>query len=262
VRFDLTPSVLEPPREYQSSFHNYNDDDTPSDDDDDDDRHSTASGQARRPLLTDIEAPSITLANRTAGDDVHDWAEEERRRPKSGLQSAFMNMANSIIGAGIIGQPYAMRQAGLLTGLTLLVGLTIVVDWTIRLIVLNSKLSGTGSFQSTVQHCFGKPGLIAISLAQWLFAFGGQVGFGIIIGDSMPHVFRAVWPGLEEMPVMRLLANRRVVIVIFVLGISFPLTLYRDVAKVGSPYPLSLPPPPSPAPSAPSLPVRVYGDAY
>jgi sodium-coupled neutral amino acid transporter 11 len=71
-------------------------------------------------------------------------------------------------GAGIIGQPYAFRQAGLVTGTLLLIGLTITVDWTIRLIVINSKLSGTDSFQATVEHCFGKSGLVAISLAQWL----------------------------------------------------------------------------------------------
>lgn len=70
-------------------------------------------------------------------------------------------------GAGIIGQPYAFRQAGLLTGIVLLVSLTIAVDWTICLIVINSKLSGTDSFQSTVQRCFGQPGLVAISVAQW-----------------------------------------------------------------------------------------------
>lgn len=70
-------------------------------------------------------------------------------------------------GAGIIGQPYALKQAGLLTGIALLVSLTGVVDWTIQLIVVNSKLSGADSFQGTVEHCFGRPGLIAISVAQW-----------------------------------------------------------------------------------------------
>jgi sodium-coupled neutral amino acid transporter 11 len=70
-------------------------------------------------------------------------------------------------GAGIIGQPYALRQAGLFTGVALLVGLTTLVDWTIQLIVINSKLSGADSFQGTVEFCFGRSGLIAISLAQW-----------------------------------------------------------------------------------------------
>ena len=189
------------------------------------------------PLLTDIEAPSVTLAASpwgSGGDeyDVHEWAERERSRPKSGLRSAFMNMANSIIGAGIIGQPYAFRQAGLLTGIILLVGLTVTVDWTIRLIVINSKLSGSNSFQGTVQHCFGRTGLIAISVAQWAFAFGGMVAFGIIVGDTIPHVLAAVLPGLRNTPVLSLLVDRRAVIVIFILGVSYPLSLYRDIAKV------------------------------
>lgn len=187
---------------------------------------------ARRPLLTDIEAPSVTLANSLSGDDAHTWAERERVRPKSGMRSAFMNMANSIIGAGIIGQPYAFKDAGLVAGIVLLVGLTIVVDWTIRLIVINSKLSGANSFQGTVEHCFGKSGLIAISVAQWAFAFGGMVAFGVIVGDSIPPVFRAIWPNLHEIPVLHLLGDRRFVIIVFILGISYPLTLYRDIAKV------------------------------
>ncbi|KAI1171651.1 transmembrane amino acid transporter family protein [Nemania sp. FL0916] len=201
--------------------------------DDDADAHDHRDGTIRRPLLTDIEAPSVAVANSLGtDDDVHSWAERERTRTKSGLVSAFMNMANSIIGAGIIGQPYAFKDAGLAAGVVLLVGLTIVVDWTIRLIVINSKLSGASSFQGTVEHCFGKTGLIAISVAQWAFAFGGMVAFGVIVGDSIPPVFRAIWPNLHEMPVLSLLGNRSAVIVIFILGISYPLTLYRDIAKL------------------------------
>ncbi|KAG6360066.1 hypothetical protein INS49_011122 [Diaporthe citri] len=205
-----------------------------------------ADGQHRRPLLTGIEAPSVALANGPWGgehEDAEGWAESERQRPKSGLRSAFMNMANSIIGAGIIGQPYAFKQAGLLSGVVLLVGLTFVVDWTICLIVVNSKLSGANSFQGTVEHCFGRSGLIAISLAQWLFAFGGMVAFGVIVGDTIPHVLQAVWPGLRDTPVLWILADRRAVIVIFILGVSYPLTLYRDIAKVSTSFLVSNVPP-------------------
>lgn len=184
----------------------------------------------RVPLLTDIEAPSVTMANSLG--DAEERAENELRRPKSGLKSAFMNMANSIIGAGIIGQPYAIRQAGLLAGVLLLVGLTVIVDWTICLIVINSKLSGTSHFQGTVEYCFGRSGLIAISVAQWVFAFGGMVAYGVIVGDTIPHVLTAVWPGLPGVPVLGLLTNRQVAIAVFIMGIGFPLTLYRDIAKV------------------------------
>lgn len=191
-----------------------------------------AETERRLPLLTNIQAPSVTLANNGAGWNDGEAAAAEHNRPKSGLRAAFMNMANSIIGAGIIGQPYAFKNAGLLAGIFLLISLTVIVDWTICLIVINSKLSGANSFQGTVERCFGKPGLIAVSVAQWAFAFGGMVAFGVIVGDSIPHVFLAIWPNLRTMPVLWLLGDRRAVIIIFTLGISYPLTLYRDISKL------------------------------
>ena len=69
-------------------------------------------------------------------------------------------------------------------------------------------------------------------MAQWAFAFGGMLAFCIIIGDTIPHVLAAMFPSLESMPFLWLLTDRRAVIVLFVLGISYPLSLYRDIAKV------------------------------
>jgi solute carrier family 38 (sodium-coupled neutral amino acid transporter), member 11 len=181
------------------------------------------------PLLTEI-TPPCDSPFRSEAFQPEDHLPDAR--PKSGMWSAFMNMANSIIGAGIIGQPYAFKQAGLTMGIILLVGLTVTVDWTIRLIVINSKLSGADSFQATMQHCFGRTGLIAISVAQWAFAFGGMIAFCIIVGDTIPHVMEALIPGLNDMPFLWLLMDRRAVIVLFILGISLPLSLYRDIAKV------------------------------
>ncbi|RYP21484.1 hypothetical protein DL767_009249 [Monosporascus sp. MG133] len=253
VRFDLRPTNIPPPangihRDDGPSSPTYSDDQDDAscrrasrdDFEFDIDDSSGASRSDRRPLLTDIEAPSVTVANSPiwggGGDGDAAWTE----RPKSGLRPAFMNMANSIIGAGIIGQPYAFKEAGLLAGVALLLALTVVVDWTIRLIVINSKLSGASSFQGTVEHCFGRPGLVAISVAQWAFAFGGMVAFAVIVGDSIPYVFRAIWPELHDVPVLGLLADRRAVIVIFVVGVSYPLTLYRDIAKLAKASTLAL----------------------
>ncbi|KAF2256530.1 hypothetical protein BU26DRAFT_513344 [Trematosphaeria pertusa] len=190
----------------------------------------------RLPLLTGIEAPSVTVAEEAFDPEEH----LENAKPRSGTWSAFMNMANSIIGAGIIGQPYAFRNAGLITGTVLLVALTITVDWTIRLIVINSKLSGTDSFQATVEHCFGKSGLVAISLAQWLFAFGGMVAFCVIVGDTIPRVLDALFPSLSDMSFLWLLTNRRAIIIALILGVSYPLSLYRDIAKLAKASGLAL----------------------
>lgn len=184
---------------------------------------------SRASRMTRAEAASVAGVTGLECEDAH---YDYYSGSKGGMHNAFVNMANSIIGAGIIGQPYAFKQAGLITGMVLLVGLTITVDWTIRLIVINSKLSGTDSFQSTMEHVFGSPGLIIISIAQWAFAFGGMIAFCIIVGDTIPQVLESFFPSLPTTRILWLLTNRRAVIMIFILGVSYPLSLYRDITKV------------------------------
>ncbi|KAK9476612.1 transmembrane amino acid transporter protein-domain-containing protein, partial [Lipomyces japonicus] len=181
-------------------------------------------------LLSRIEAPAVVLAEATDSFDGDLPGMEIEK--KNGMKMAFMNMANSIIGAGIIGQPYAILQCGLATGVILLITLTFVIDWTIRLMVVNAKLSGTNSYQATVSACFGKPGYLAISLAQGLFAFGGSVAFTVIIGDTIPHVIAALFPSIDNVPVLSLLVHRVPVMVFCVLFISFPLALSRSIANL------------------------------
>lgn len=202
----------------------------------DHDRSERSGRGPMMPLLTDMEAPSVTLAT---SEDYFPEEHLESARPRSGMRMAFMNMANSIIGAGIIGQSYALRQSGMMMGIILLTALTVAVDWTIRLIVVNSKLSGADSFQATMQHCFGRSGLIAISIAQWAFAYGGMIAFCIIVGDTIPHVLTALFPSLRDMAFLWLLTDRRAIIVLFVMGISYPLSMYRDIAKVRFDIPAS-----------------------
>ncbi|KAJ7703184.1 transmembrane amino acid transporter protein-domain-containing protein [Mycena rosella] len=141
-------------------------------------------------------------------------------------------MANSILGAGIIGLPYAISQAGFFTGLFLLVILCGVTDWTIRLIVVNAKMSGTHSYIDIMNHCFGSSGRAAVSFFQFAFAFGGMCAFGIIIGDTIPHVIRSIFPRLPTVPVLYLLTNRKFVIALCTICVSYPLSLYRDIHKL------------------------------
>ena len=61
-------------------------------------RYHTSSGSTgqRAPLLTDIEAPSVTVANTSLHVNMEELLEDVNR-PKSGMLSAFTNMANSIM---------------------------------------------------------------------------------------------------------------------------------------------------------------------
>jgi sodium-coupled neutral amino acid transporter 11 len=48
------------------------------------------------------------------------------------------------------------------------------LDWTVRLLVTDAKLSGQKTYQSLIDFCYGKTGLWAISIFQFIFAYGGE----------------------------------------------------------------------------------------
>ncbi|GMM38011.1 Avt2 protein [Saccharomycopsis crataegensis] len=153
---------------------------------------------------------------------------------KSSMKMAFMNMSNSILGAGIIGQPYATKNCGIFTSLITFVLLTVIIDWTIRLIIINCKLSATKTYQDTAYKCFGKPGKIVILISQGFFAIGGSIAFCIIIGDTIPHVLQSITPSswIENNALLALILKRNTVIVLLTCFISYPLSLTDNIANL------------------------------
>lgn len=152
---------------------------------------------------------------------------------KSNMKMAFMNMANSILGAGIIGQPFAFKNAGLVGGILALILLTYLIDWTLILIVKNAIMSGKKSYQDIVAHCFGRPGRFLLLLSVGSFAYGGCMAFCVIIGDTIPHVLKAFIPrSVTESSFLGWLFHRNVIITIFTTCISYPLSLNKDISKL------------------------------
>jgi Transmembrane amino acid transporter protein len=129
-----------------------------------------------------------------------------------------------------------MRESGFFAGLGLLVALSFLTDWTIRLIVLNAKLSGRQTYIEIMEHCFGGNGKAAVSIFQFAFAFGGMCAFCVVIGDTLPHVIVSVFPSLEN----SFLSNRQFVISACTITISYPLSLYRNVESLSKASALAL----------------------
>lgn len=153
----------------------------------------------------------------------------------SSMKMAFMNMANSILGAGIIGQPFAFRNSGLIGGVIVMILLTLVIDWTLRLIVVNAHLSQTRSYQDTVNFCYGKWGKVLLLVSISSFAYGGCMAFCVIIGDTIPHVLKSMLPKSITNPdtsVIGWMFERNVIITVFTACISYPLSLNRDISKL------------------------------
>lgn len=126
----------------------------------------------RRNVLEGLEGVGQATGLTSDSGELPDWLKRG-----AGVFDATTNMANSILGAGIVGLPYSMRQSGFVAGVVLLSGLALLTDWTIRLIILNSKLSGKLTYIDIMDHCFGQKGKAAVSLFQFAFAFGGMCAF-------------------------------------------------------------------------------------
>ncbi|XP_050927536.1 putative sodium-coupled neutral amino acid transporter 11 isoform X2 [Lates calcarifer] len=149
--------------------------------------------------------------------------------PRSSMISASFNFINSIIGSGIIGLPYALNQAGLPFGLLLLTVVGLITDYSIILLIKGGNLSGTNSYQSLVQSTFGFPGFLILSGLQFLYPFIAMISYNITTGDTMTKVFQRI-PGVGP---GHILAERHFVILLSTLAFTLPLSLYRNIEKLG-----------------------------
>lgn len=201
---------------------------------DDDDEHQHANSSPILNAWNDLPRSSESQMDQFEVQSISSLdIIQDDEKGKSNMKMAFMNMANSILGAGIIGQPFAFRNSGLIGGCIVLLVLTMLIDWTLRLIVRNAKLANANSYQDFVAHCFGKPGRILLLFAVGSFAYGGCMAFCVIIGDTIPHVLRAFIPkSITESTAVGWLFKRNVIITLFTTCISYPLSLNRDISKL------------------------------
>ncbi|XP_077583932.1 putative sodium-coupled neutral amino acid transporter 11 [Stigmatopora nigra] len=148
---------------------------------------------------------------------------------RSSTISACFNFVNSIIGSGVIGLPYALNQAGLPCGLLLLILVAFITDYTIILLIKGGNLSGTNSYQALVQSAFGIPGFFVLSVLQFLYPFIAMISYNITTGDTLTKVFQRI-PGVGP---DHIFADRRFVIVITTVLCTLPLSLFRNIGKLG-----------------------------
>ncbi|XP_065840377.1 putative sodium-coupled neutral amino acid transporter 11 isoform X2 [Oscarella lobularis] len=141
---------------------------------------------------------------------------------------AVFNFINSIIGAGIIGIPFALHEAGFILGVLLLTLVGIVTDYSILLLVKSGKIAGMDTYQDLMRKTFGKVGFYYLSAIQFLFPFLAMSGYVVIVGDNIPKV-------LELIPQLRgtVLTEPHFIKFLVVIVVMLPLSLYRNISNLG-----------------------------
>jgi len=164
------------------------------------------------------------------GDDVAYDEQEGAYGPfapgTSTVSQGTFNMTNTVVGAGIIGLPYALKQAGFWMGIGALLAMAYMTELSLRLLMRVAFRARCNTYEALATHAFGASGFWLVSSARFLFSGGAMLAFLMILADTVTSVVSAYTTDADTD------ALRRYV----VLGSSFaailPIVLLRDVTSL------------------------------
>ena len=143
------------------------------------------SGETLSTDLMHIRPPGGNLQSEDANDSNIARSESSNTGVvKSSMPAAVFNFVNSIIGAGIIGLPFALNEAGFGGGIFLLVIIAATTNFSVQLIVRRGVQVGKRNYEDLASHVLGKFGYHSVSMAMFIFAYGAMLAYLIIIGEE------------------------------------------------------------------------------
>ena len=77
----------------------------------------------------------------------------------AGFASSVFNLMNAILGSGIVGLPFALRNLGYITFILALLLVAFLALFTIHLLLKSCDNQKTSSYETLARLAFGKPGL-------------------------------------------------------------------------------------------------------
>ncbi|XP_062486479.1 putative sodium-coupled neutral amino acid transporter 11 isoform X2 [Pezoporus occidentalis] len=175
------------------------------------------------------EPETLPAAAQQVDDQTALVSKPRKKGGKGDLASAGFNIINSIIGSGIIGLPYSMKEAGFPLGVLLLFGVAYITDYSIILLIKGGNLSSANTYQDLVRKTYGLVGYLILSTLQFLYPFIAMISYNIITGDTLTKVFQRI-PGVGTDNV---LTDRHFIILLTTIIFTLPISLYRDIAKLG-----------------------------
>mmetsp|Transcript_46334 Transcript_46334/g.69917 ORF Transcript_46334/g.69917 Transcript_46334/m.69917 type:complete len:506 (-) Transcript_46334:196-1713(-) len=146
---------------------------------------------------------------------------------RTGVFGTTANLVNNIVGAGIIGMPYAVRQSGLVAGIVLVIVVGLLMDKSLNILVQTAafnpilKHKGLNTYEDCMYYPFGLWGRAFIQLSMFVVAYGAMVGYFITIKDTVPPII-----GFAEG------FQPELVLIVISAFLILPLSMQRDIASL------------------------------
>jgi amino acid permease len=146
----------------------------------------------------------------------------------SSIAGATFNLANGIVGAGIIGLPYAIHQGGFLFGVTIIAICCYLTHYTVTLMVETGRAHGRFSYEELCELAFGASGFYLLSLFQLFNSFGACIVYMLVISTTVPDVLSPYY----TFPTWGILGNDSIVTIVTCTCVLLPLSLYRNMSHL------------------------------
>ena len=172
----------------------------------------------KSPFLAPRRASDHDFESPTVGDiDPEQYTTVEPEH-KSNLIGCTANLITDIVGAGIIGIPYALRETGLCAGWLLIMLSAALGIKSLRLLVATAKHVDAPSYETLSEAAFGKWGWGLCNINMFMMSWGPMLSYMMIVKDTMGRVL-----GYSEEDV----AEQKMVLIISSLLFMLPLSLQR-----------------------------------
>ena len=140
---------------------------------------------------------------------------------KSSILGTIGNLMNAIVGAGIVGIPFAIKQSGLLTGAVLVILISSMAEKSMRLLIETAKHIHVPTYEMLCEATFGIHGFYLLCCSMFIMSYGAMIAYLLVVKDTLPYLMGYT----SEI-------ERRWVLFFSSFFIIFPLSCTRDMASL------------------------------
>lgn len=171
---------------------------------------------SKSPFFRPREKPDITQT--PGGTKRLRQKSKEEVEHKSTLLGCAANLINAIVGSGIVGIPYAIQQAGFVSGVFLVIACAFLTEKSLRLLIETAKHVHVPSYETVAEAAFGRYGFLFVAANMLIMAYGAMLSYLMIVKDTFSYIF-GVDPENQQV--------RRAILFIISVTIMVPLSSQR-----------------------------------
>ncbi|NWQ73634.1 S38A1 protein, partial [Columbina picui] len=182
-------------------------------------------GQTNRKFILDRESRSLTNSK------MEKQESDEDVPGVTSLGMSVFNLSNAIMGSGILGLAFALANTGIILFLFLLVAVMVLSIYSIHLMLVCSRETGTMVYEKIGEQLFGAPGRVVVFASTALLYIGAILSYLFIVKNELPSALKFLM-GKEE-SFTAWYVDGRLLVVIVTCGIILPLCLLKTLGYLG-----------------------------